>query len=78
MDKEMLKDLEKLGRIQPDSKTWVHPWITYWHWWVSENRDEVIKEFSEKYKNYHFYKAEAHINNVIYEIINIDEKNEKV
>lgn len=74
MNDEMLKDLEKLGKVQSSSKTWVHPWVTYWHWWVAENRDEVIKEFSQKYKNYFFYKAEAHINNVIYQIINIDKR----
>lgn len=75
MNEEMKADLEQYGRIEPDSKTWVHPWETYWHWWCGKHdMKKLISEMSVKYQDFNFYQAEAHINNIIYQIINISKK----
>lgn len=75
MTKELRKDLERYGRVEMDTVTWVPQWYNYWHCYTGQqDRDEIIKEMSEKYPEYSFGKGEAHINNVIYMVINIYKK----
>lgn len=75
MNEEMQADLEQYGRIEPDSKTWVHPWETYWHWWCGKHdMKKLISEMSDKYQDFNFYQAEVHINNTIYQVVNISKK----
>ena len=72
---KMLKELEAYGRVEQDSKTWVHPWETYWHIYCGRaNRDELIKKFSEKWPDFIFYKSESHICGTIYQTISFEYK----
>jgi len=74
MDKEMIKRLEKFGRVESDSKTWVHPWKTYWHLYCKKHHDLLIKVLSKMYPEYLFYRGECHICGTIYQVIEISKK----
>ena len=74
MTKEMRKDLERFGRVEMDSKTWVHPWTTYYHLYCKRHHDLLIKLLSKKYPDFYFYHGECHICNTIYHVINFERK----
>ena len=76
MDKEMWDYLSQYGHIQSKEMTWVHPWVTYWEIILFDHdkrdkRDSILEHLSDRYPDYKFGKGEAHINNVIYQTIEI-------
>lgn len=70
----MTKRLEKFGRVEADSKTWVHPWETYYHLYCNKHRKLLVKILSKMYTDYSFSLGECHICGTIYEVINISKK----
>ena len=74
MNKEMRKRLEVFGRVETDSKTWVHPWETYWVWYCKKHHDMLIRVCSKIYPEYVFQLGESVICNTIYKVINISKK----
>lgn len=74
MDKEIRKRLEKFGRIEPDLRTWIHPWKTYWHLYCKKHHSLLVKILNKMYKGYHFSLGECHICGTIYKVINISKK----
>ena len=74
MTKEMKQDWERFGKIVPDSKTWVHPWETYYHFYVKSHHNLLIKILSKKYPDFIFYNAESVCCNTISHIINFERK----
>lgn len=71
MDKEMRKRLEKFGQVESDSKTWVHPWETYWHLYCKSHHDLLVKVLRKMYPDYSFSRGECHICGTIFQVINI-------
>lgn len=74
MNKEMRKRLERFGRVETDSKTWVHPWETYWHLYCNKHHRLLVKILSKMYTDYYFSLGECHICGTIYKVINISKK----
>lgn len=74
MKEELRKDLERFGRVEIDSATWVHPWVDYWRLYCGKHRDLLIKILSRKYPAYTFHKGESVIHPKIYEVIIIEKK----
>ena len=75
MKASLREELEKYGRVEMDTVTWVPEWYNYWHCYTGrQDRDAIIAELSKKYPDYSFSKGEAHINNVIYDVIHIYKK----
>lgn len=74
MEKEMKRRLERFGIVETDSKTWVHPWETYWILYCKSHHNLLIKVLNRMYPNYQFFLGESHINNTIYKVINIYKK----
>ena len=74
MEKEMTKRLEKFGRVETDSKTWVHPWETYWRLYCKKHHGLLVKILSKMYPNYTFSLGESHICGTIFKVIIINKK----
>lgn len=79
MNKEMLDYLRQYGYVQSNEMTWVHPWVTYWEIILFDHerrdkRDSILEHLSSRCPDYKFGKGEAHINNVIYQTIEIFRK----
>lgn len=77
MTKELKKDLERYGRVEMDTVTWVPvgQWYNYWKCYTGlQDREPIIAELSKKYPGYLFGMGEAHCNNIIYQVITIYKK----
>jgi len=75
MEKEMRKRLEKFGRVETDSKTWVHPWETYWRLYCKKHHGLLVKILSKMYTDYTFSLGESHICGTIFKVIIINKIN---
>lgn len=78
MTPELRKDLERFGRVETDTVTWVPKWYNYWHCFTgNQERDAIISELSEKYPGYSFYKDRCINGNRIFRVINIYKNTEE-
>lgn len=81
MTDEVRKQLERFAEVDPDEKTWVHPWEPYWRMWRFKNGshrhiDALLKIFNARFCGYSFHRGETVICNNIYPTIIINKKHD--
>ena len=79
MTDEVRKQLERFSEVDQDTKTWVHPWETYWRMYRFKNNshrhiEALLRIFNARFCGYSFQRGETHINNNIYPTIIIYKK----
>lgn len=79
MKDNVKRQLERFAAVDPDEKTWVHPWESYWRMfrWKGLAKRHIgllVKIFNARFTGYSFHHGETVICNNIYPTIIVYKK----